>query len=241
MDLQDEAPQAVATFKHYMDHRDGWLLINRGDGEGFANETKIQVLLSLPLRASHFDLNREVNSGRGPVDFRFSMGSNKSVIGFKPAERSSLEPNIECQLAVYEEANQTNSSLFLVIGYTPIELAKTVRVMKRLDLNEADARSIVLVYAAQAVSVKAGGTRLYQSHPLCQRLATSAPSSRDIAGAQEARGYRCQRLVRELLRSERGGPRVYRDTRTYPTGKESAWPRTLSHCGACCIPVRSTT
>ena len=40
-------------------------------------------------------MNREANNGRGPVDFKISMGLDKTLIEFKLAKSSSLERNME--------------------------------------------------------------------------------------------------------------------------------------------------
>jgi hypothetical protein len=45
---------------------------------------------------TEFDVNREVNNGRGPVDFKVSFGADdKSLIEVKLASNSSLKRNLE--------------------------------------------------------------------------------------------------------------------------------------------------
>lgn len=97
-------------------------------------------------------MNREANNGRGPVDFKISIGLDKALIEFKLAKSSSLERNMERQVAVYEKANKSNSSVFVVIGYTKSELTKAARVMKSLGLNQPGARKVVVIDASPKVS-----------------------------------------------------------------------------------------
>ncbi len=144
----DEALRAVATFKHYVENQDGWRVINRGDGKAFANEAEVQGFFGLLLQASRFDVNREVNNGRGPVDFKISIGLDKALIEFKLAKSSSLERNMENQLAIYETANKTDRSVFVVIGYTRTEITKAERVRKKLKLDEGDAKNVVIIDAS---------------------------------------------------------------------------------------------
>lgn len=148
----DEALQAAEVFKDYVENQDGWRVINRGGGKAFANEGEVQGFFGLLLQPSRFDVNREVNNGRGPVDFKISIGLDKTLIEFKLAKSSSLERNMERQLSVYEKANKTNSSVFVVIAYTEGELLKTLRVMKKLGLDRPDSRKVLIIDASEKAS-----------------------------------------------------------------------------------------
>lgn len=144
----DEALQVVETFKDYVENQDGWRVINRGGDKAFANETEVQGFFGLLLQPSRFDVNREANNGRGPVDFKVSRGLDKTLIEFKLAKSRSLERNMERQLAVYERANKTNSSVFVVIAYTKAEVSRASTVTKRLGLDQEGARKVVLIDAS---------------------------------------------------------------------------------------------
>ncbi len=76
----DEARAAVEVFKHYVEHQDGYKLINRGDGKPFASEKEVQTFFGLLLACSRFDVNREPNNGRGPVDFKISSGAHDKAL-----------------------------------------------------------------------------------------------------------------------------------------------------------------
>jgi len=48
------------------------------------------------------DVNREVNNGRGPVDFAVSRAAlDKTLIEFKLGSNSHLKRNLEKQVAIY--------------------------------------------------------------------------------------------------------------------------------------------
>lgn len=143
----DEAMEAVTTFQQYVENQDGWRVINRGKGRPFANEAEVQGFFGLLLHASRFDVNREPNNGRGPVDFKISMGLDKSLIEFKLAKSSSLERNLNKQVEVYEAANRTKKSVVVVICFTAADQAKVKRVVKKLGLDKPDARPLVAVDA----------------------------------------------------------------------------------------------
>lgn len=142
----DEAREAVATFKHYVEHQDGHTVINRGGGQPFASEKEVQAFFGLLLAFSRFDVNREPNNGRGPVDFKISAGAHdKSLIEFKLAKSSSLKRNLEKQVEIYERANKTSQSMKVILAYTEGELDKTKRVIKALEM--AANRDVVVVDA----------------------------------------------------------------------------------------------
>lgn len=143
----EEAMAAVRTFQHYVEHQDGWRVINGGNGRPLASETEVQGFFGLLLQPSRFDVNREPNNGRGPVDFKISMGLDSTLIEFKLAKSSSLERNLAKQIDVYEAANRTKSSVAVVICYTAADQAKVQRVVTKLGLDKPDARPLVVIDA----------------------------------------------------------------------------------------------
>lgn len=142
----DEARGAVEVFKHYVEHQDGYTVINRGGGRPFASEKEVQTFFGLLLARSRFDVNREPNNGRGPVDFKISEGAlDKALIEFKLAKSSSLKRNLEKQVEIYKIANKARDAMKVVIAYTEAEMAKVDRVLD--DLGLAGDASVVVIDA----------------------------------------------------------------------------------------------
>lgn len=141
----DEALDRVLTFKAYVENQDGYKLINRA-GQPFSQETEVQLFFGLIWCKSDFDANREVNNGRGPVDFKVSYGSrDKSLIEFKLASNSSLKRNLQKQLPIYEAANKTRTSVKAIICYTARDQQRVTKILAELKL--ASEASIVLIDA----------------------------------------------------------------------------------------------
>lgn len=141
----DEALDRVLEFKRYVEDQDGYRLINRA-GQPFSQEKKLQLFFGLIWCKTEFDVNREPNNGRGPVDFKVSYGSgDKSLIEFKLASSSSLKRNLEKQVAIYEAANSTHTSVKVIICYTAGDQFKVQRILRELKLD-SDA-SIVIIDA----------------------------------------------------------------------------------------------
>jgi hypothetical protein len=142
-------------FKKYVEDRDGYKVINRG-GEPFSRESEVQVFFGLVWYGTDFDVNREPNNGRGPVDFKVSKGAiDKSLIEFKLGSNAQLERNLEKQVAVYEAANETQSSVKVIICYTEKDQERVRRILRKLKLEKEsiiviDARSDNKISASRA-------------------------------------------------------------------------------------------
>jgi hypothetical protein len=124
--------------RRYVENQDGWKLINRG-GKPFAQEKEVQLYFGLIWFGSAFDVNREPNNGGGPVDYKVSIGAaDKSLIEFKLASNTRLKRNLEKQVAIYEKANQTATSVTVIICYTERDQAKVAAVLKELEMTQQD-------------------------------------------------------------------------------------------------------
>jgi hypothetical protein len=141
----DECLDRAKYFKGYIENNDGYRLLSRA-GRPFSTEAEVQLAFGLVWCRSEFDINREPNNGRGPVDFKASYGSgDKSLIEFKLGSNKQLERNLAKQVAVYEAANQTWSSVKVIIFYTAKDERRVKRILKRLGLDGE--KSVVLIDA----------------------------------------------------------------------------------------------
>ena len=96
--------------------------------------------------ATEYDVNREVNNGRGPVDFKVSKGSKDStLVEFKLASNTKLRKNLENQVEIYKKANCTNRAIKVILYFTEEEYAKVTGIVNDLKLHECD--DIVLINA----------------------------------------------------------------------------------------------
>ena len=96
--------------------------------------------------ATEYDVNREVNNGRGPVDFKVSKGSKDStLVEFKLASNTKLRKNLENQVEIYKKANCTNRAIKVILYFTEEEYAKVTGILNDLKLHECD--DIVLINA----------------------------------------------------------------------------------------------
>lgn len=135
-------PEALARamlFKRYVEHQDGWRLINPVGDRPPSAEKDVQLFFGLAWFGSELDVNREVNNGRGPVDFKVSSGAiDKSLIEFKLGSNSQLKRNLQNQVAIYKDANQTPNAVKVIVCYTAAQDRKVARILKELGLTDDD-------------------------------------------------------------------------------------------------------
>ncbi len=132
----DEARARINFLKDVIEKQDGYKLLYL-KGDPIKRENDLQILYRFTWFATPSDVNREVNNGRGPVDFKISRGSkDKTLVEFKLAGNTALERNLESQVEIYEQANDAKKSFKVIIYFSPLELAKVVRVLKKLKLEK---------------------------------------------------------------------------------------------------------
>ena len=116
------------------------------EGKPIKREKDLQLLFKLTWFATIFDVNAEVNNGRGPVDFKISKGDlDKTLVEFKLASNSKLKQNIANQVQVYEAANNTNQSMKVILYFNEIEYKKVLNVLDELGLSSDE--NIILIDA----------------------------------------------------------------------------------------------
>jgi hypothetical protein len=146
-DSYESSYQRVLYMKQVIENNDGYRIFYT-KGKPLKRESDLQVIYKLTWFASDYDVNREVNNGRGPVDYAVSKGQHdKTLIEFKLASNSSLKKNLENQVKVYEKASQTRKSIKVILYFDSIEFAKVNAILKDLKLDMD--KSIVLIDAGK--------------------------------------------------------------------------------------------
>lgn len=144
-DTYDEARRRLLFLKHVIEDQDGYRIFWH-DREPVKREQDLQLLFKFTWFATPSDVNSEVNNGRGPVDFKVSRGSgDKSLVEFKLASNPQLKRNLERQVGIYEQANDTRKSLKVICYFSSQDLARVQAILRELKL-EGDP-SIILIDA----------------------------------------------------------------------------------------------
>ncbi|WP_026838341.1 hypothetical protein [Gillisia sp. JM1] len=122
--------------KSFIEDNDGYRLFYV-DHQPIKREEDLQLIYRLTWFASDLDVNREVNNGRGPVDYAVSRGSkDKTLIEFKLASNSKLKQNLAKQVEVYEKASNTKKSIKAILYFDATEYNKVQKTLKELNLEK---------------------------------------------------------------------------------------------------------
>ncbi|MES2373375.1 MAG: hypothetical protein V4557_12395 [Bacteroidota bacterium] len=141
----DEALKRVEFLKDVIENKDGYKLFYY-KGLPIKRESDLQVIYRLTWFSSPYDVNREVNNGRGPVDYSISKGArDKSLVEFKLASNSKLKMNLTNQVEIYQKASNTDKSIKVILYFDTPEYLRVRDILKELNLENE--KSIVLIDA----------------------------------------------------------------------------------------------
>jgi hypothetical protein len=140
----EEAKRKIEILKKFIEQKDGYRLFYDKKGKVISNESDLQLLFMLACSDSIFDINREPNNGRGPVDFTVSFGKkDKTLVEFKLASNKQLKRNLQKQVEIYKEANETDMAFKVIIYFTEEEENCANRILKEIGLENQ--QNIVLI------------------------------------------------------------------------------------------------
>jgi hypothetical protein len=144
-DSFEESLRRLLFLKSVIEDQDGYRFFYF-KGKPIQREADLQILYRLTWYASIFDANREVNNGRGPVDFKISKGSkDKTLVEFKLASNSKLKMNLKHQVGIYEVANNMAKSIKAILYFSESEFHRVHGILKELELENR--RDVVLIDA----------------------------------------------------------------------------------------------
>lgn len=146
----EEALRRALYLKEVIENNDGYRIFYDGN-RPIAKEDTIQRIFKLTWYASPYDVNAEVNNGRGPADYKISFGSGDStIVEFKLAKSSSLKRNLENQTDVYKAASKSANDISVVLCYSPSDIRKVSQVLK--EINKENHENIIIIDATRKTS-----------------------------------------------------------------------------------------
>lgn len=133
-DSYKESLQRINDFKRHLEYNDVGILI-----DPHRKELCLQKLFKLMWRKTSFDFNAEVNNGRGPLDFKVSKGNvDKTIIEFKLASNTKLEQNLQSQVDIYKQANDTNKYIVVLFYFNEKEKRTINTTLEKLHLSNLE-------------------------------------------------------------------------------------------------------
>lgn len=132
----DEARKRAQFLKDTIENKGGHRIFYDSKGKQIRKETDLHILYRLTWFATPSDVSREVNDGRGPVDFKVSRGAfDKTLVEFKLASNTKLEQNLKNQVGIYQKASDAQHAIKVIFYFTRIELNKVSNILKKLGLT----------------------------------------------------------------------------------------------------------
>ena len=132
----EEARERVLFLKDVIENKGGHRLFFV-NGEPIRREDDLQILFRLTWCATPSDISREVNDGRGPVDFKASRGNfDKTLVEFKLAKNTHLRRNLEKQVEIYQKASDAKNALKVILFFSDSELGKIIKIFNDLGLHD---------------------------------------------------------------------------------------------------------
>ncbi len=144
-DAYDAAYQRVLYLKYVIENQDGYRSLYV-KGTPILNEKSLHIMYRLTWFGTSFDVNSEVNNGRGPVDYKVSSGKkNSTLVEFKLASNSKLKQNLEKQVDIYKKASETDRAIKVILYFTKKEFEKTTEILNELGMGSS--QDIILIDA----------------------------------------------------------------------------------------------
>lgn len=134
-------------FRNYVENNGGWGLLWNDNGTSRSEEAAQRLFLGIVMhycRANDIDISKEVNIGRGPVDFKVSRGYEyRALIELKLARNTKFWSGLQTQLPKYQQAENIKIGYFVIILYTEKDDDRLKDIQKRVrNVNKATGYSI---------------------------------------------------------------------------------------------------
>ena len=156
-DAYDETMKRVMFLKHVIEDKDGYRVFYEKD-KPVNRESMLQIMFLLTWYNTPLDVNREVNNGRGPADFKISYGrKNAMLVEFKLASNSKLRQNMEKQVEVYKLASDTERAVKVIMYFTESEEKKVISLLNELNLSEGS--DVVVINARKDDKISASNIK----------------------------------------------------------------------------------
>jgi hypothetical protein len=151
-ELYEHVQQFFLEIRHNVEQTQGYRLLTTGedhDGLALRSETDIQVALRSWLKPHcekfNIDLNREPETGRGELDFKFSCGADfKCLAEVKLFPSPRLVHGLEIQLPTYLIAEKATHGVYVPIFGSPSRYQEKSDELKQRAQRVAQEHGLVI-------------------------------------------------------------------------------------------------
>jgi hypothetical protein len=118
-ELKDVVKTIIEQFKFLIEKKGVNILLWKGKSESNNEKTTQKIFLTAAYsycKANDIDINPEMDSGRGNVDFKFSKGFHKKVIvEIKHSYNANIIDGFSEQLQLYKNAEETIHGYYVIV------------------------------------------------------------------------------------------------------------------------------
>lgn len=142
--LRSFVERMLDQFKLFIEEQGGWKLLWNDDGTEKPEEAAQLALLGMArsyCRAHGVEIDREVDLGRGPVDFKVTAGTDvRLLIEAKKLHHGGFWNGLEAQLPSYMKSDQTLDGWLLALQLRSggVSDSRPLQVGQRLKRINAD-------------------------------------------------------------------------------------------------------
>ncbi len=115
IDIFVELRNSLKDFSHAVAHHKVQQIFRSIDFDEKAIQIHLYTFFNTYFRQDNIDVTREKDTGRGWLDFSFSIGKSKVLLEIKVDKNSTMESNLEFQLLTYMHADRANYGVFALI------------------------------------------------------------------------------------------------------------------------------
>ncbi len=147
----DAAIDIVENFKEWVEFHRGNTIIH-GKGKPL-KEKAVQILVhavaQMFCKAFNWDFSPETDSGRGPVDFKVSRGSDKTVIEGKLTSNQDCVHGLEVQIEEYAKAENTQNKIYMLVdtGIRSDRIKDVERKRKEMETEGLSPATVIVIDA----------------------------------------------------------------------------------------------
>ncbi len=148
--LKNFVNSIILQFKQIVEGREGYRLLFNDD-ETPKEERASQILFwgiaeTMCKLNTKVTFSREGQTGRGPVDFRFSKGyPNRIHVEIKLAKSTKIYPGLEKQLVTYMESDEVEFGNYVVIKLLGGDNVRAIRLQDRYDKLPENIKKKILI------------------------------------------------------------------------------------------------
>lgn len=148
-DLRRFVETLLDLYRLFIEEQGGWKLLWNDNGDEKPEEAAQLALLGMArpyCRAHGVEIDREVNLGRGPVDFKVTKGASvRLLVEAKKLHNGEFWNGLERQLPSYMKSDQTSEGWLLAIRYRSagVSTSRSRELTRRVErINEISGTSI---------------------------------------------------------------------------------------------------